>query len=54
MTVQNRSVTGHVIRYTFTLNVMSEMLNMRHVTDCHDDDTAGKDDQSQRVIGRRY
>ena len=32
MTVQNRSVTGHVIRYTFTLNVMSEMLNMRT---CH-------------------
>ena len=32
MTVQNRSVTGHVIRYTFTLNVISEMLNMRT---CH-------------------
>ena len=24
------------------------------MTDCADDDTAGKDDQSQREIGRRY
>ena len=55
MTVQNRSVTRHVIRYTFTLNVISpKCWTWEHVTDCPDDDTAGKDDQSQREIGRRY
>ena len=55
MTVQNRSVTRHVIRYTFTLNVIfPKCWTWEHVTDCPDDDTAGKDDQSQREIGRRY
>ena len=41
--------------FTFTLNVIfPKCWNWEHVTDCPDDDTAGKDDQSQREIGRRY
>ena len=53
MTVQNTSVSQHVTRYTLNIKFLKQWTR-EHVTDCADDDTAGKDDQSQREIGRRY
>ena len=45
----------YVIRYELkVLFFFFLKIKHEHVTDCADDDTAGKDDQLQREIGKRY